>query len=89
MVTDTRMLLIEGLKLAQKTFVAAKIALGWVVDELDQFVIHQVSQVHTAGLHQGLRHRPEESADHLRRARQHRPGLRADRAEQAARSWAA
>jgi 3-oxoacyl-[acyl-carrier-protein] synthase III len=48
MVTDTRMLLIEGLKLAQKTFVAAKVALGWAVDELDQFVIHQVSQVHTA-----------------------------------------
>ena len=47
MVTDTRLLLIEGLKLAQKTFLAAKIALGWVVDELDQFVIHQVSQVHT------------------------------------------
>ena len=47
MVTDTRMLLIEGVKLAQKTFVAAKIALGWAVDELDQFVIHQVSQVHT------------------------------------------
>ncbi|HLM53000.1 MAG TPA: 3-oxoacyl-ACP synthase III [Pseudoxanthomonas sp.] len=47
MVTDTRMLLIEGLKLAQKTFVAAKLALGWAVDELDQFVIHQVSQVHT------------------------------------------
>jgi 3-oxoacyl-[acyl-carrier-protein] synthase-3 len=48
MVTDTRMLLIEGLKLAQKTFVAAKIALGWVVEEMDEFVIHQVSQVHTA-----------------------------------------
>jgi 3-oxoacyl-[acyl-carrier-protein] synthase III len=47
MVTDTRMLLIEGLKLAQLTFVAAKQALGWVVDELDEFVIHQVSQVHT------------------------------------------
>jgi 3-oxoacyl-[acyl-carrier-protein] synthase III len=47
MVTDTRMLLIEGMKLAQKTFVAAKHALGWVVDELDQFVIHQVSKVHT------------------------------------------
>ena len=47
MVTDTRMLLIEGLKLAQKTFVAAKIGLGWAVDELDQFVIHQVSQPHT------------------------------------------
>ena len=48
MVTDTRMLLIEGIKLSQKTFSAAKQALGWVVDELDQFVIHQVSKVHTA-----------------------------------------
>ncbi len=47
MVTDTRMLLIEGLKLAQKTFAAAKTALGWAVEELDEFVIHQVSQVHT------------------------------------------
>lgn len=47
MVTDTRQLLIEGLRLAQKTFVAAKLALGWAVDELDEFVIHQVSQVHT------------------------------------------
>ena len=48
MVTDTRMLLIEGIKLAQKTFIAAKLALGWVSEELDQFVIHQVSKVHTA-----------------------------------------
>ncbi len=48
MVTDTRLLLIEGIKLSQKTFGAAKQALGWVVDELDQFVIHQVSKVHTA-----------------------------------------
>jgi len=48
MVTDTRMLLIEGMKLAQKTFIAAKIALGWVVEELDEFVIHQVSKAHTA-----------------------------------------
>lgn len=48
MVTDTRMLLIEGMKLAQKTFIAAKVALGWVVEELDEFVIHQVSKAHTA-----------------------------------------
>lgn len=48
MVTDTRMLLIEGIKLAQKTFIAAKHALGWAADELDQIVIHQVSKVHTA-----------------------------------------
>jgi 3-oxoacyl-[acyl-carrier-protein] synthase-3 len=47
MVTDTRMLLIEGLKLASKTFAAARLALGWVVGELDEFVIHQVSRVHT------------------------------------------
>ncbi|MDL5365899.1 3-oxoacyl-ACP synthase III [Xanthomonas sp. NCPPB 2654] len=47
MVTDTRMLLIEGIKLAQKTFIAARQALGWAVDELDQFVIHQVSLPHT------------------------------------------
>ena len=48
MVTDTRMLLIEGLKLAQSTFVAARQALGWVVEEMDEFVIHQVSKAHTA-----------------------------------------
>ncbi|MBB5016145.1 3-oxoacyl-ACP synthase III [Rehaibacterium terrae] len=47
MVTDTKMLLIEGVKLAQLTFAAAKAAMGWVVDELDEFVIHQVSRVHT------------------------------------------
>ena len=50
MVTDTRMLMIEGMKLAQKTFQAAKQALGWAVEELDEFVIHQVSQVHTNAL---------------------------------------
>lgn len=47
MVTDTKMLLTEGLKLAQRTWLAAIGALGWVADELDEFVIHQVSQVHT------------------------------------------
>ncbi len=48
MVTDTRTLLIEGVKLAQKTFLAARVALGWVVEELDEFVVHQVSKAHTA-----------------------------------------
>jgi 3-oxoacyl-[acyl-carrier-protein] synthase-3 len=50
MVTDTRVLLSEGLKLASRTFHAAKIAFGWVASELDQFVIHQVSKVHTDSL---------------------------------------
>ncbi|MGY0613011.1 MULTISPECIES: 3-oxoacyl-ACP synthase III [unclassified Luteimonas] len=48
MITDTRTLLIEGVKLATKTFEVAKHKLGWVVGELDEFVIHQVSKVHTA-----------------------------------------
>lgn len=50
MVTDTRVLLTEGLKLATKTFGVAREALGWVVDELDQFIIHQVSKAHTDSL---------------------------------------
>jgi 3-oxoacyl-[acyl-carrier-protein] synthase-3 len=59
MKTDTRILLSEGLKLAAKTFHAAKIALGWVADELDQFVIHQVSKVHTDSLVKLLGLNPE------------------------------
>ena len=50
MVTDTKMLLIEGMKLASKTFAAAKLALGWVVEEVDEFVIHRVSKVHTQAM---------------------------------------
>jgi 3-oxoacyl-[acyl-carrier-protein] synthase-3 len=50
MVTDTRTLLTEGLKLAGKTFHVARVTLGWVASELDQFVIHQVSKVHTESL---------------------------------------
>jgi len=50
MMTDTRTLLTEGLKLAARTFQAACKRLGWVVSELDQFVIHQVSKVHTESL---------------------------------------
>ncbi len=48
MITDTRMLLVEGIKLAQKTFEVATQKLGWVASELDEFVVHQVSKVHTA-----------------------------------------
>ena len=48
MITDTRMLLVEGIKLAQKTFEVARVKLGWVASEMDEFVVHQVSKVHTA-----------------------------------------
>lgn len=54
MVTDTRQLLIQGMQLAQKTFLAAKEAMGWAVHELDQFVVHQVSKVHTQTLIQSF-----------------------------------
>jgi len=47
MVTDTKTLLVEGLKLAGKTFQAARVAFGWVIGEMDEFVIHQVSRVHS------------------------------------------
>jgi acyl-CoA:acyl-CoA alkyltransferase len=47
MITDTKMLLIEGLKLASKTFAVARTVFGWAVSEIDEFVIHQVSRVHT------------------------------------------
>jgi acyl-CoA:acyl-CoA alkyltransferase len=47
MITDTKMLLIEGLKLASKTFAVARSAFGWAMHEIDEFVIHQVSRVHT------------------------------------------
>jgi len=50
MQTDTRILLGEGLKLATRTFQAARAAFDWVVSELDQFIIHQVSKVHTDAL---------------------------------------
>ena len=50
MTTDTRTLLSEGLKLAAATWQATCSALGWVASELDQFIIHQVSRVHTESL---------------------------------------
>ena len=50
MVTDTRTLLAEGLALAARTYAAAGSELGWAGVELDHYVLHQVSQVHTAAL---------------------------------------
>jgi acyl-CoA:acyl-CoA alkyltransferase len=50
MVTDTRTLLVEGLKLAAKTFQAARAGMGWVSSEIDEFVLHQISKVHTAAI---------------------------------------
>ena len=59
MIADGRMLMIEGLKLAQNTFAAARQALGWVVEELDEFVIHQVSKAHTKAFLKAFRIDPK------------------------------
>ena len=47
MFTDTRTLLVEGLKLARQTWDRAWKLFDWSVDRFDQFVLHQVSRVHT------------------------------------------
>lgn len=88
MITDTRLLLIEGIKLATKTFDVAKQKLGWVANRAGRVRHPPGQQGPHRRLHQGHGHRPEEGHDHLQRARQHRPGQRADRAEQAARDGA-
>jgi len=47
MVTKTRDLLLAGMELAVRTWGRAAEALGWTVDAIDHFVVHQVSKVHT------------------------------------------
>jgi acyl-CoA:acyl-CoA alkyltransferase len=50
MFTDTRTLLVEGLKLAHTTWERGRSAYGWCAERFDQFVLHQVSKVHTEQL---------------------------------------
>ncbi|MCG6880028.1 MAG: 3-oxoacyl-ACP synthase III [Deltaproteobacteria bacterium] len=50
MKTDASALLVAGLKLAGATFKKAVKELEWIPGELDQFILHQVSAVHTAKL---------------------------------------
>ena len=59
MQTDTRVLLEEGLKLASSTYRAAAEAMNWDTETVDQFVIHQVSRVHTESLAELLSLDPE------------------------------
>ena len=46
MQTDASALLVAGLQLAGATFNKAKNDLGWRPEDLDQFILHQVSAVH-------------------------------------------
>lgn len=57
MVTDAKALLVAGLELATQTFAHAKKAFGWSGgggDNVDEYVLHQVSGMHTASLCQAL-----------------------------------
>lgn len=59
METDTRTLLEEGLKLAGQTFQAAVEAMAWKVQNIDHFIIHQVSKIHTEAVVKMLGLRPQ------------------------------
>ncbi len=50
METDTRQLLVQGLALAKRTLARAVVERDWRLDELDAFMLHQVSKVHTEQL---------------------------------------
>lgn len=57
--TDTKSLLREGMKLAGATYSTARQVLGWVANELDHVVIHQVSRVHTEAFIRAFGVQPE------------------------------
>jgi 3-oxoacyl-[acyl-carrier-protein] synthase-3 len=50
MVTDTRGILENGLALAAETYADASAAFGWNSGVVDEYVLHQVSKVHTDSL---------------------------------------
>lgn len=50
MATDTRNLLKQGVSLAQRTWAKGVAERGWQVEDFDEFVLHQVSKVHTKNL---------------------------------------
>jgi 3-oxoacyl-[acyl-carrier-protein] synthase-3 len=47
MITNSKKLFHHGLELGLKTWEVARTALGWRVDDLDHFIIHQVGKAHT------------------------------------------
>lgn len=47
MITNTKKLFHHGMEVGLKTWDLAKDSLGWMVDDLDHFVIHQVGKAHT------------------------------------------
>jgi len=54
MVTNTKKLFHHGLELGLSTWDVARDALGWTVDSLDHFIIHQVGKAHTESFAKAL-----------------------------------
>lgn len=50
MVTNTKELLIRGLELAAQTWELASKTFDWTAEDISQFILHQVSRVHTENL---------------------------------------
>lgn len=63
MSADTKGLLMAGLELSVKTWALAKKTFEWDTDTLGQFVVHQVSKVHSDKLAQLLRLDPDKVLD--------------------------
>ena len=47
MVTDASALLVAGIELAERTFEKGTRHLGWGPDPMDEYIVHQVSAIHT------------------------------------------
>ncbi len=50
MKTDTKKLLLAGLKVSSKAWSAAQKYLGWSSQDVDEFAMHQISKVHSTQL---------------------------------------
>jgi 3-oxoacyl-[acyl-carrier-protein] synthase III len=61
MKTDTRRLLLAGLEVSSRTWELSKKRLGWSNDDVDEFAMHQISQVHTTQLLRTLGIEPEKA----------------------------
>jgi 3-oxoacyl-[acyl-carrier-protein] synthase-3 len=64
MITDSGALLTAGIELAQQTWALASQELGWHPEDLDEYVLHQVSRQHTLQLARRLG-LPEERIHHI------------------------
>ncbi len=71
--TDSRALLEAGVEVSVAMWTEAAETFAW--SDLDRYIIHQVSNVHTSAITAASGHRSAAGADDVSDIRQHRPGL--------------